>query len=180
MWADRGGVLMPMRRGDAMWIAFDIGYPCAIKIGAGQTNVLNGRRWTERLTAAEQDYIVAPPQPALDGFRTRETDVVRQFVAVPLGSGYLVEQQIAGKGRHGGIQIVIHPMKAARYELLRAQYAAARRRRRRGCAPMGPGLRRPAADHPVPCRRWAHSASASLPIPTGASRAGTSRPASVA
>ncbi len=123
-WADRGGVIMPMRRGEAMWIAFDIGYPCAIKIGAGRINVLNGRRWTERLTAAEHDYIVAPPQAALDGFRTRESDVVRQFVAVPLGSGYPVEEQIAGKGRTGGIQIVIHPMKAARYELLRAQYAA--------------------------------------------------------
>jgi hypothetical protein len=124
-WGDRGGVLMPMRRGDAMWIAFDIRYPCAIKIGAGKINVLNGRRWTERLRATEYDYIVAPPQPALDGFRTREHDVVRQFVAVPLGSGYSVEEQISGKAEHGAIQVVIHPMKAAHYELLRAQHVAA-------------------------------------------------------
>jgi hypothetical protein len=125
-WGDRGGVLMPMRVGDAMYIAFDVGFPCAIKIGAGKINVLNGRRWTERLQASENDYIVAPPQAALDGFRTHEHDVVRQFVMVPLGSGYSVEEQISGRGKHGGIQIVVHPMKAANYELLRAQHAAAR------------------------------------------------------
>jgi hypothetical protein len=100
-------------------------YPCAIKIGTGRINVLNGRRWTERLSTAEQDYLVAPPQPALDGFRTREDDVVRQFVAVPLGRGYSAEEQTTGKAEHGGIQVVLHPMKNARYELLRAEHAAA-------------------------------------------------------
>jgi hypothetical protein len=124
-WGDRGGVVVPMRRGDAMWIAFDVRYPCAIKIGTGRINVLNGRRWTERLNATECDYVVAPPQPALDGFRTRENDVVRQFVVVPLGSGYSAEEQVAGKGTHGGIQVVIHPMKSSRYALLRAEHAAA-------------------------------------------------------
>jgi hypothetical protein len=133
-WGDRGGVLMPMRVGDAMYIAFGVGYPCAIKVGAGKINVLNGRRWTERLQAGENDYIVAPPQAALDGFRTREHDVVRQFVMVPLRSGYSVEEQISGRGKHGGIQFVIHPMKASNYELLRAQNAAAG-----GGAGQGPG-----------------------------------------
>jgi hypothetical protein len=123
-WRDRGGIVMPLWRGEAMWIAFDVRYPCAIKIGMGRINVLNGRRWAERLSSAANDYIVAPPQPALDGFRTREQDVVRQFVAVPLGLGYSAEEQITSKARHGGIQVVIYPMSSARYELLRAQHAA--------------------------------------------------------
>jgi hypothetical protein len=124
-WRDRGGIVMPMWRGEAMWIAFDVRYPCAIKIGTGKVNVLNGRRWTERLSPSRQDYIVAPPQPALEGFRTRQDDVVRQFVAVRLGSGHSAEEQATGKAEHGGIQIVVHPMKSARYELLRAEHAAA-------------------------------------------------------
>jgi hypothetical protein len=125
-WRDRGGIVTPMWPGEAMWIAFDVRYPCAVKIGAGKINVLNGRRWSEHLSASGQDYLVAPPQPALDGFRTREDDVVRQFVAVPLGRGLSAEEQIAGrKPLEGGIQIVLHPMKSARYELLRAEHAAA-------------------------------------------------------
>jgi hypothetical protein len=133
-WRDRGGIVTPMWPGEAMWLAFDVRYPCAIKIGTGKINVLNGRRWSERLSASEQDYLVAPPQPALDGYRTREADVVRQFVAVPLGRGYSAEEQITGKAAHGGIQIVLHPMQSARYELLRAEHAAAG-----GSGDKGPG-----------------------------------------
>jgi hypothetical protein len=114
-WVDRGGVIMPMYRADAMWIAFGQGYPCAIKIGAGRTNVLNGRRWTERLSRARQDYLVAPPQAALDGFCTGK-DEVCQFVAVPLGRG----EELMLEAEHGGIQIVIYPMKKERYDALRA------------------------------------------------------------
>lgn len=39
--------------------------------------------------------------------------MVRQFVAVPLGSGYSVEAQIAGADTIGGIQIEVTPTKAA-------------------------------------------------------------------
>lgn len=127
---DRGGVIMPMHRGEAMWIGFDehyppVGrhpdarYPCAIKIGAGRINALNGKAWAEDLDGSECDYLVAPPQAALDGFRT-QADIVRQFVAVPLGDGSSVEEQITSDARHGGIQIVVYPMKKERYEDLQA------------------------------------------------------------
>jgi hypothetical protein len=118
---DRGGVIMPMYRGEAMWIRFDDYYPCAIKIGAGQVNVLTGQPWTEVLSGSARDYIVAPPQPALDGFRT-DKDEVRQFVAVPLGANSSVDMQMLREA-HGGIQIVAYPMKPERFEELKAKYA---------------------------------------------------------
>jgi hypothetical protein len=116
-WADRGGVITPMHRAEAMWIGFGDGYPCAIKIGVGNINAINGERWTERLGGSECDYMVAPPQAALDGYCTSK-DVVRQFVAVPLGQ----EEQLLSSSEHGGIRIVVYPMKGKRYDQLRAQW----------------------------------------------------------
>jgi hypothetical protein len=45
-------------------------------------------------------------------------DAIRQFVAMPLGSGYSVEEQITGKPEHGGLQIIVYPMRKERYEAL--------------------------------------------------------------
>jgi hypothetical protein len=42
-------------------------------------------------------------------------DVIRQFVAMPLGSGYSVEEQITGKPEHGGLQIIVYPMRREHY-----------------------------------------------------------------
>ena len=51
-----------------------------------------------------------------------EKGIVRQFVAMPLGAGYTVEEQLTGAAEHGGMQFVAYPMKAERYEaLLREQ-----------------------------------------------------------
>jgi hypothetical protein len=41
---------------------------------------------------------------------------IRQFVAMPLGSGYSAEEQLTGKAEHGGLQIVAYPMKREVYE----------------------------------------------------------------
>jgi hypothetical protein len=64
--------------------------------------------------------VVVPEQPWLDGFCIAK-DVIRQFVAMPLGSGYSVEEQITGKPEHGGLQIIVYPMKRESYELIRRQ-----------------------------------------------------------
>ena len=40
---------------------------------------------------------------------------IRQFVAMQLGSGYSVEEQLTGDAEHGGLQMVAYPMKADRY-----------------------------------------------------------------
>jgi hypothetical protein len=53
----------------------------------------------------------------MDGYCV-EKGVIRQFVAMPLGEGYSVEEQITGAAEHGGVQIIAYPMKAERYEAL--------------------------------------------------------------
>ena len=61
-----------------------------------------------------------PEQPWLDGYCV-EKGVIRQFVAMPLGKGYTVEEQLTGSAQHGGLQITAYPMKAERYEAMRTR-----------------------------------------------------------
>jgi len=124
-WLARGGVIMPMLQAEAMWIAFGHGwgghsYPFALKIGTGKINAVTGEAWTNHLNDDPQDYVVSPEQPWLDGYCV-EKGVIRQFVAMPLGDGYSVEEQITGAAEHGGLQIVAYPMKANKYEALRGK-----------------------------------------------------------
>jgi hypothetical protein len=35
---------------------------------------------------------------------------------MPMGAGYTAEEQITGKAEHGGLQMIVYPMKAKRYE----------------------------------------------------------------
>ena len=129
-WRERGGVMMPLYQAEAMWLSFGgrprhHAYPFALKIAAGKINAVSGKSWQPGLDASEHDYIVVPEQPWLDGFCVAK-DVVRQFVAMPLGSGYSVEEQITGKPEHGGLQIIAYPMKKERYEELARRRAEER------------------------------------------------------
>jgi hypothetical protein len=121
-WLDRGGVMLPMYQSEAMWLLFRPGYvnrrgtyPFAIKVAAGKIDAVTGKAWADGLTAKPQDYMVAPRQPWLDGFCV-EKGTIRQFVAMPLGAGYTAEEQITGKAEHGGLQIVVYPMKREVFE----------------------------------------------------------------
>jgi hypothetical protein len=87
---------------------------------------VSGGSWSHDLRRDPQDYIVTPPQPWIDGFRVDE-NTVRQFVAVPLGQNYSVEEQITGKAEFGGLQILAYPLKAKVW----ARLVAERKRRRR-------------------------------------------------
>ena len=123
-WLEHGGVMLPMFQSEALWINFGGGsllggesYPCAIKIATGKVNAITGEAWNNELGGSPQDYVVTPEQPWLDGYCV-EKGVIRQFVAMPLGSGYSAEEQITGAAEHGGIQIVVYPMKAEVYERL--------------------------------------------------------------
>jgi len=117
-WLARGGVIMPMHQAEAMWINFNSGeYPFAVKIATGKICAVTGDTWVNQLNSDPQDYVVLPEQPWLDGFCV-EKGVIRQFVAMPLGDGYSVEEQITGAAEHGGVQIVVYPMKKERYEEL--------------------------------------------------------------
>ena len=117
-WFQHGGVMLPMYQSEALWLNFQCGwveknntqYPFAIKIAAGKINAVSGDAWTDGLQSRSQDYMVAPEQPWLDGFCV-EKGYIRQFVAMPLGSGYSAEEQLTGKAEFGGLQVIVYPMK---------------------------------------------------------------------
>jgi hypothetical protein len=125
VWREHGGVFMPMYQSEAMWIRFHSRYPFAVKIAAGKINAVDGEPWHTTLTkrsgprqgtdaGPEQDYLVLPEQPWLDGFSIGGGKI-RQFVAMPLGDGYTVEEQVTKEAVHGGLQILVYPLKADRY-----------------------------------------------------------------
>ncbi|MCY1299282.1 hypothetical protein D9M70_488040 [compost metagenome] len=114
-----------MYQAEALWINFSSGngfggqegYPFAVKVAAGKINAITGKAWSNALSEESQEHLVIPDQPWLDGFCVQK-DLVRQFVAMPLGLGYTAEEQLSGAAEHGGIQIIVYPMKRERYEAL--------------------------------------------------------------
>jgi hypothetical protein len=113
-WLQRGGVVMPMYQSEALWIRFSARYPCAVKIAAGKINAVSGEGWTAELQDETQDYVVVPGQPWLDGFSVGK-GLIRQFVAMPLGAGYSVEEQLTGRADVGGMQLQVYPLSAEAY-----------------------------------------------------------------
>jgi hypothetical protein len=114
-WLEHGGVMLPMYQSEALWINFRGGYPCAVKVAAGKINAVTGEPYRPGLHREPQDFAVIPEQPWLDGFCVSR-GVIRQFVAMPLGAGYIAEEQITGAAEHGGLQIHVYPLKAEYYE----------------------------------------------------------------
>jgi hypothetical protein len=115
-WRAHGGVFIPMYQREAAWLSFTPrdGSPQALKVAVGMVNAVSGDPWSETIVErAEQDYLVCPPQPWLDGINVGD-GVVRQFVAMPLGMGYTVEGQVTGEERFGGIQLVSFAPKPGR------------------------------------------------------------------
>ncbi|KAI1640788.1 hypothetical protein F4809DRAFT_637240 [Biscogniauxia mediterranea] len=122
----RGGVFFPMHQKEALWIRMSATAPFMVKIYAGGVNVVSGehkaesaetrQRRADRHARGEniQDYVVPPLQYWVDGFAVAP-GVVRQFVAMPVGSGYNLEAQLAAEETIGGLQLEITP---ARPELV--------------------------------------------------------------
>lgn len=119
-WIEHGGVMLPMYQSEALWVAFRGSYPFAVKVATGKIDAVTGKDLRPGLARRPQNYLAIPEQPWLDGYCV-ERGVIRQFVAMPLGSGYSVEEQITGAAEHGGLQLVVHPMKADAYERYRAR-----------------------------------------------------------
>ena len=120
----RGGVVMPMFQADALWLNFgsinvtgEADYPIALKIGTGKICAVSGDDWVTNLNQDPQDYVVVPDQPWIDGYNVGQ-DIVKQFVAAPLGHGFTVEEQLKSEADTGGIQIQAFPMKREFYDLL--------------------------------------------------------------
>lgn len=126
-WPKRGGVVMPMWQSEAMWMSFhSVGnYPFAVKIASGKVCAITGEEWSDTLKGAKdgkgQNFVMAPKQPWLDGFCVRAGEI-KQFVSVPLDThaDHTVEKQVTGKAEHGGIQIMVYPLKPEKF--MRPQY----------------------------------------------------------
>lgn len=115
----RGGIILPIWQAEALWLdftsrgpTFGTDFPVAVKVAAGKINAVTGEALQGGLSASPQDYMVSPEQPWLDGFAL-EKGVIRQFVAMPLGDGYSVEEQLTGQSLWGGLQITVTPLKAS-------------------------------------------------------------------
>ena len=127
-WQKQGGVILPMYQSEAMWIKFSSSakfggaspYPFAVRIAAGKINAINGQPWGDSLDAKNQNYVVVPDQPWLDGFCV-EPGLIQQFVAMPLGGGHTIEEQLTGEAKFGGLQLEVTPMKAGVYAKRRAE-----------------------------------------------------------
>ena len=78
-------------------------------------SAITGESWRRGLSRNPQDYLVVPGQPWLDGYCV-EKGIIRQFVAMPLGEGYSVEEQLTGKAEFGGMQIEVFPMRPEAFE----------------------------------------------------------------
>jgi len=99
--------------------------PYVIKVYVGAVNAVSGEPAVETAATALrrrhklsqgqsiQDYVVAPDQKWLDGV-AGSVGQVRQFVAMPMGSGHSVEAQISGEEVVGGIQFEITPLRESR------------------------------------------------------------------
>ena len=145
-WIGHGGVMLPMYQAEALWLNFGGDYPFAVKVAAGKINAVTGEGWNDGLHRDPQDYMPVPEQPWIDGYCV-EQGVIRQFVAMPLGSGYSAEEQITGEAEYGGLQIEVFPMKREAYERMRARSAvlarsvfAADAELHLACAPLDMGL----------------------------------------
>lgn len=100
-----------------MWIRLSGSKPFALKIYLGGVNGVSGEPMIPNMAtylkrtnsaARKQDYVVVPGQPWLDGIAT-SPGLVKQFVAMPYGSGYSVEHQVTGTETVGGLQFEIIP-----------------------------------------------------------------------
>jgi len=80
-WIRSKGVFIPINRDEALWIGLSgaAWRPNAIKVWHGNVNVVTGIPSTMKLHDSPQDYLVCPPQLALDGIYAGG-GVVKQFV----------------------------------------------------------------------------------------------------
>lgn len=108
-WRERGGFLVPLYQREALWLQFEAApwKPNAVKVAVGGVDALTGGPADDDLRADPQNYLVCPDQPWLDGINSGH-GTVRQFVAVDLGAGDTVEEQLTGAAEHGGLQLQVY------------------------------------------------------------------------
>jgi hypothetical protein len=106
-WREKGGYFIPMFQSEAMWFNFS-GATSALIVNIGDENALTRNGKSTKLEREEQNYIVAPSQPWLDGFNS-EDGLLRQFMARPLGQQKQIEQLPTEKEWTGaGVNFVVY------------------------------------------------------------------------
>lgn len=123
-WVDCGGAMLPMYQSEAMWLSFrptyslvhQAFYPFAVKIRAGGLDALRGAKWIEGMHPWPQDYLVITDHSWLGGFHTGGKGI-KQFVAMPLGSGYLPDDGISSPNRFGRLELVAYPMEGEAFSM---------------------------------------------------------------
>lgn len=123
-WLEAGGAMLPMYQSEAMWLSFrptfsvahQAFYPFAIKIRIGGLDAIRGKRWTEGVHQWPQDFLVINDHSWLGGYQNGGK-AIQQFVAMPLGSGYLPETAAASPNRFGSLEIVVYPMNGGAFAM---------------------------------------------------------------
>jgi hypothetical protein len=77
-----GDVAIGLRMDEGLWLAFEpLDAPVALRVAAGNVDAVTGRAWSESMSATPQNYVVVPPQTALDGVQVG-SDHARPFSAL--------------------------------------------------------------------------------------------------
>jgi len=112
---DEGAFFVALHDTEALWISFrHSGHPVAVLVGAGGINALTGEKLGTKL--AKDNYLVTPPQPWLDGWKS-DDGCVYQFVATPYqkGKGITVAEQLIGEeSKTGAVGLAVFEPKDVR------------------------------------------------------------------
>jgi hypothetical protein len=108
--------IVPLLQREALWLSFAAARwkPNAIKVGLGGTDTLTGNPRDKSLSDNPQNYMVVPDQPWLDGFNIGD-GLVRQFVAVPMGTALSVEAQFNDGLETGRLEIIVFEPKFGQF-----------------------------------------------------------------
>lgn len=111
-WLQDGGFFIPLYQREALFIQFQGAEwnPSIAKVCVGSINAISGDTYSSEILGHKQDYILIPNQKWLDGINSGN-GTVRQFVAMPTGSGYSIESQLIDEDTIGGFQIQVTPAK---------------------------------------------------------------------
>lgn len=94
---EKEAYFLALHETEAMWMSFrSWTHPMAMLVGAGGINALTGEKLG--ITLEKDNYLVAPPQPWLDGWKDKD-GTVYQFVATSYqkGKGITVGEQLMGE-----------------------------------------------------------------------------------
>lgn len=119
--ATPAGVFFPMHQSEAMRfrVATPRGYPFALRVSANGIDAFTGERARNDLLASFANYRVILHTREIGGMRL-PTGAVQPFVVRPLVRQATMVEQLTGAAVTSTLHVTLYPMRAARYEALRA------------------------------------------------------------